>query len=128
MALYFNGMHISICIGVPEFQKNENIISVVNTTVSCISIQWQPAITFPIVPVIKYIITLYNDRGLQDTFEFFTNVTILSFTLSELEASTTYHISIVAVNFIGTSKPTTNITVNTRSLSTYMHTHAWSIN
>ena len=106
-------------VGAPEFQRNDNIVSVVNTTVSSITIQWQPAITFPMVPIIKYIISLYDDRRLQDTFDFVANVTLLSFTLNELEASTTYHISLVAVNFIGASRPTPNITVNTRSLSMY---------
>ena len=106
--------------GAPEFQQNDNIISVVETTVSSIAIQWQPAITFPIVPVSKYIISLYSDTGLQNTFEFLTNVTMLSFTFSELEASTTYQISIVAVNSIGASEPTANFTVNTQSLGKYV--------
>ena len=112
-----------LCIpyaGAPEFQRNENIISVVNTTVSSISIQWQSAITFPIVPVDKYIISLYDDTRLQNMFEFLTNVTMLSFTFSELEASTTYHISIVAVNAIGASEPTANFTVNTQSPGMYV--------
>ena len=77
--------------------------------------------TFSIVPVTKYIISLYNDSGLQSTFEFLTNVTMLSFAFSELEASSTYHISIVAVNFIGASEPTANFTVNTRSFSTCVY-------
>ena len=79
--------------------------------------------TLSIAPVTKYIISLYNDSGLQSTFEFLTNVTMLSFTFSELEASSTYHISIVAVNFIGASEPTGNFTVNTRSFS--MCVYVW---
>ena len=108
--------------GVPEFQQNEDIISVVNTTASSIAIQWQPATTFPIVPVTEYIISLYSDTGLQDIFEFLTNVTMLSFTISELEPSTTYHISIVAVNSIGASEPTANFTVITQSLGMFVYT------
>ena len=111
--------------GVPEFLQNETIISVVNTTISSISIQWQPAITFPIVPVSKYIISLYSDTGLQNTFEFFANVTMFNFTFTELEASTNYHISIVAINSIGASKPTANFTVNTQSLSMYICMYIW---
>lgn len=108
-------------VGAPEFQQNEDIISVVNTTVSSIAIQWQPATTFPIVPVTKYIISLYSDTGLLNTFQFLTNVTMLSFTITQLEASTTYHISIVAVNRIGTSEPTANLTVITQSLGMYVY-------
>ena len=77
--------------------------------------------TFSIVPVTKYIINLYNDSGLLSTFEFLTNVTMLSFTFSELEPSSTYHVSIVAVNFIGASEPTANFTVNTQSFSTCVY-------
>ena len=113
-------VYIYICAspyaGVPEFQENENIIAVVNTTVSSISIQWQPAIVFSIVPVTQYIISLYDDAGLHDTFEFFT-VTMLHFTFSQLKASTNYHISIVAMNSVGPSKPTANFTVKTKSPS-----------
>ena len=107
--------------GAPEFQQNEDIISVVNTAISSITIQWQPATTFPIVPVTKYIISLYSDTGLQNTFEFLTNVTMLRFTITELEASTIYRISIVAVNSIGASEPTANFTVTTQSLGMYVN-------
>lgn len=94
----------------------------VNTTVSSISIQWQPAITFPIAPVTKYIISLYNDTGLENIFELFTaNVTTLSYTFGDIKASTNYYISIAAVNFIGKSESTANFTVNTDSLSMYCH-------
>lgn len=96
----------------PEFQESENIISVVNTTVSSISIEWQPAITLPISPVTRYIITLYNGTGLQD-IGVVEVTTSLSFTFSDLKASTSYQISIAAVNSLGTSKPTANFTVNT---------------
>lgn len=99
----------------------------VNTTVSSISIQWQPAISFPIAPTTKYIINLYDDTGLQNTVEFFANVTMLHFTFSELEASTNYHISIVAVNLIGASKPTANFTVNTKSLSMYVYVYTYVV-
>lgn len=107
-------------VGAPEFQQNEDVISIVNATASSISIMWQPAITSPVVPVTRYIISLYNDTGLQNILDFLINVTMLSFTFSELEASTTYHISIIAVNFIGASEPTANFTVNTQPLSTYV--------
>ena len=102
--------------GVPKFQENDNIIAVVNTTVSSISIQWQPAIAFSIVPVTQYVISIYDDAELHSTFDIFT-VTMLHFTFSQLKASTNYHISIVAINSVGPSKPTANFTVKTKSLS-----------
>lgn len=45
---------------------------------------------------------------------------MLHFTFSELKASTNYHVSIIAVNSIGPSKPTTNFTVKTNALSMYV--------
>lgn len=118
------GIYLYSCpfpyLGVPEFQGNGNVISVLSTNVSSISIQWQPAMTFPIAPVTKYIISLYDDTGLQNKFEFFANATMLGFTFIELKAATNYHISIVAENSIGASKPTANFTVITKPLSMYM--------
>ena len=110
-------MYITV---VPEFQQNETIISVVQH--NCFFYLNSVAAITPtsIVPGIKYIISLYHDVGLQNTFEIFTNVTVLNYTFTEFEASTTYHI--VAMNFVGASKQTTNVnfTVDTQSLAKYV--------
>jgi len=99
---------------VPVFSESDNIISVLSTTYSTATIKWMPATTLPIAAVNRYIIHAFNDMGFQRDYSTSDGDT-LNFTINELEPSTKYHINVVAINTVGQSAPTGNISLTTRA-------------
>jgi len=107
------------CVDVPEFPQNESTISVVSTTHSTIVIQWQPATTLPIATVTRYRIHVYDSYGLKGVYSTSDGNT-LNYTIKELRPSTLYKINIIAINGLGQSSPTTNISVLTKTFGKYV--------
>jgi len=102
--------------GVPEFSESDGIVSVLSTTFSSATIEWTPATTSPIAAVSSYIVRAYNDTGLHGVYSTNDGDT-LNLTISELEPSTKYYINVAAINIVGPSAPTRNISLITRQFS-----------
>jgi len=101
---------------VPEFLENDDTVLVLSTTFSTATIKWTPAITLPIAAVTSYIIQVYDDTGLNGVYSTDDGDT-LNFTISELEPTTKYYINVKAINTVGQSVPTRNISIITQRFS-----------
>jgi len=99
---------------VPEFLESDSIISVLSTTYSTATIKWIPATTLHIAAVSRYIIRAYDDKSLKGLYST-TDGDALNITINELEPSTKYYLNIVAINTVGQSAPTRNISLTTRA-------------
>jgi len=109
--------YTSVCASyadVPKFSESDNIVSVLSTTYSTATIRWLPATTLSIAAVNRYIIHVYNDMGFRRDYSTNDGDT-LNFTINELKPSTIYHINVVAINTVGQSAPTGNISLTTRA-------------